>query len=173
MECLRITSVTLWNAYSKTRDLLGNARVVNHLTSFNRAPHQTGELDQPEVHPIVFPRSPAFRQGTFCQNLLSGVRVTFTQPQNERLAYEFVYRLAPLRLIHQKNLKANSLPIISQSRMLVRAVRFSEYQIIFADFILPQYVFSGSSRIRSTKMRKKPRNLKLIVKFHTEPTHQP
>lgn len=28
--------------------------------------------------------------------------------------------------------------MISQSRMLVRAVRFSEYQIIFADFILPR-----------------------------------
>ena len=81
--------------------------------------------------------TPAFRQGTFCQNLLSGVRVTFTQPQNERLAYEFVDRLAPLRLILQKNLKADSLPMISQSR-IVRTVRFSEYQIIFADFILPQ-----------------------------------
>ena len=38
-----------------------------HVTLFNIALHQTGELDQPDVHPIFILRSPAFRQGTFCQ----------------------------------------------------------------------------------------------------------
>ena len=62
----------------------------HHVTLFNRARHQTGELEQPEVHPILFPGSPAFRQGTFCQIWLSGVGVTLVQPQKERLPYKLV-----------------------------------------------------------------------------------
>ena len=50
----------------------------------------TGELDQPEVPPILFPRSPAFRQGTFYQIWWSGVGVTFAQRQKERLVYKLV-----------------------------------------------------------------------------------
>ena len=101
----------------KTRDLPGNALVLpkiissllildftlnclrmstkhivktHQVTLLNRALSQTGELDQPMVHPILFPRSSAFRQGTFCQIWLSGVGVTFDQPQKERLAYKLV-----------------------------------------------------------------------------------
>ena len=63
---------------------------LHQATFFNRAAlHQIGELDQPDVHPIVpilFPRSPAFRQGTFCQIRLSGVGVTYGQQQNGKLA---------------------------------------------------------------------------------------
>ena len=63
---------------------------THQVTLFNRALHQTGELDQPTVHPILFPRSSALRQGTFCQMWLSGVGVTFDQPLKERLAYKLV-----------------------------------------------------------------------------------
>ena len=42
---------------------------LQQVTLFKRALHQKGELDQPEVHPIFFQRSPAFRLGTFCQIL--------------------------------------------------------------------------------------------------------
>ena len=65
----------------------------HHVTLFKRAVHQTGELDQPEVHPILFPRSPAIRQGTFCEIWLSGLGVTFAQPQKERLPYKLVDKL--------------------------------------------------------------------------------
>ena len=40
---------------------------LHQVTLFNKAQHQTGELDQPEVHPIFFQISPAFRQYTFGQ----------------------------------------------------------------------------------------------------------
>ena len=40
---------------------------LQQVTLFKRALQQKGELDQPEAHPIFFQRSPAFRQGTFCQ----------------------------------------------------------------------------------------------------------
>ena len=63
---------------------------THQVTLLNRALSQTGELDQPMVHPILFPRSSAFRQGTFCQIWLSGVGVTFDQPQKERLTYKLV-----------------------------------------------------------------------------------
>ena len=42
---------------------------LQQVTLFKTALHQKVELDQPEVHPIFFQRSPAFRQGTFCQIL--------------------------------------------------------------------------------------------------------
>ena len=47
--------------------------VKSHLTLFNRALHQTRELDQTKVLPIFFPMSPASRQGIFCQIWLSDV----------------------------------------------------------------------------------------------------
>ena len=65
---------------------------THQVTLLNRALSQTGELDQPMVHPILFPRSSALRQGTFCQIWLRGVGVTFDQPQKERLPYKLVDR---------------------------------------------------------------------------------
>ena len=53
--------------------------------------HRTGELNSSTG--ILFPRFPAFRQGTFCQGL-SGVGVNFVQPQKERLTYKLVGQLS-------------------------------------------------------------------------------
>ena len=63
--CRRFLAV--YQFYTKLNTHVNKAPFVksNQGTLFNIPLHQTGQLDQPEVHPFL--RSPAFRQSTFCQ----------------------------------------------------------------------------------------------------------
>ena len=92
-SCLKFILRQVWKKIvSKKHIFLSNGNTFYNLlsyfsgSSFGPGSAHTGAIDWPEVHPILFPKFPAFRQRTFCQILWSYLHLT----AKESLAYMLV-----------------------------------------------------------------------------------